>query len=445
MVLLQSGTSMVFLIPPCLLSLALPAPFGADVSGQTLAFPGAEGYGKFTTGGRGGRVLEVTNLNDRGPGSLREALTAKGPRTVVFRLSGTIALASDLVVTHGDLTVAGQTAPGDGICIRNYPTVVSADNVTLRYLRFRPGDTQRTENDALTVIGQKNVIIDHCSMSWAIDEVGSFYDNTNFTLQWCILSESLNSSFHRKGEHGYGGIWGGSSASFHHNLLAHHTSRNPRFNGGRTRPDPGTERVDFRNNVVYNWGSRCMYGGEMGKQNIVANYFKPGPASKHRGRFLELDDDSGQWYVAENVVEGQPHVSADNWAGVVAKAGTSGRQDEPFPCVAHGTEEPAKAFAAVLEHAGAVLPRRDPVDRRVVAEAAAGETASGTGIIDSQDEVGGWPLLRSCSPPDDTDHDGIPDDWERRKGLLPHNPDDGRAITGTGYTNLEMYLNQIIR
>ena len=221
----------------------------SNVECCALAFPEAEGGGANATGGRGGRVVEVTNLNDAGPGSLRAAIGATGPRIVVFRVSGTIALQSPLAVRRGDLTIAGQTAPGNGICLKNYALVLNdVQNVIVRYLRLRPGDEKGVETDGLSGGRCRNVIIDHCSVSWSTDECLSLYLSEDVTVQWCLISESLHYSTHSKGPHGYGGIWGGRNASFHHNLLAHHASRNPRFSRD-------CENVDFSNNVIYNWGS----------------------------------------------------------------------------------------------------------------------------------------------------------------------------------------------
>jgi hypothetical protein len=430
-----------------------------EATPQVLAFPGADGYGKYTSGGRGGRLIAVTNLNDSGPGSLRAAIEEDGPRTIVFRVSGTIVLESDLVIENGDLTVAGQTAPGDGITIRDYKTQIVADNVILRFLRFRLGDESRHVDDALGANGARNVIIDHCSMSWGIDEVASFYDNENFTLQWSIISESLYNSYHPKGNHGYGGIWGGAGASFHHNLLAHHSSRNPRFHGGRSAATADDELVDFRNNVIYNWGFQASYGGENGRQNVVANYYKPGPATTRSHYFLERYNDEGRWYVTENVLEGNFEVTGDNWRGVIGPSPDEGRSESPFSFVIDTTKSPHDAYKDVLRYAGAVLPERDAVDARIVDEVRNGiATFSGSsyaqdqrsitgevphGIIDSQSDVGGWPIPRGAPAPVDSDGDGIPDEWEIANGLDPEDPDDGRRITESGYSNLEIYLNEL--
>lgn len=428
--------------------------------GQQLAFPGAEGAGRFTTGGRGGEVYEVTNLNNSGPGSLRAGIDRQGPRTIVFRVSGTIALESNLQIRNGDLTIAGQTAPGDGIAIKGGGVVINANNIIIRYIRFRPGDILEQELDALWGRQQKDIIIDHCSMSWSTDEVGSFYDNENFTLQWSILSESLFESVHGKGRHGYGGIWGGKQASFHHNLLAHHTSRTPRFNGSRYTTTAETEIVDFRNNVIYNWGGNSAYGGEDGNQNMVANYYKPGPATgggEKQYRIVDayaLDGELGRWYVTDNVVEGYPEVSANNWNGGVQRLTAAeeelARVDEPFPYEPVETHTAEEAYELVLANAGAAYPYRDPIDARVIEEVATGTATYGgaygtqKGIIDTQETVGGWPELISAPAPEDTDQDGMPDAWETANGLDPNDPEDGKQIADNGYSNLENYLNEIL-
>src|SRR5690606_26984745 len=271
-----------------------------------LAFPAAEGFGRYASGGRGGAVYTVTNLQDSGEGSLRKGIIKQGPRTIVFAVSGTIFLESPLDINRGDLTIAGQTAPGDGITIAGYPVSIKADNVILRYMRFRMGDINNLQGDALGGRGVSRVILDHCSMSWATDEVASFYGNRDFTMQWCIISEALNLSVHEKGEHGYGGIWGGAKASFHHNLIANNNSRNPRFSGSSTTPNGPDEFVDFRNNVIYNWKGNSIYGGEKGNYNVVNNYFKAGPATPkgRRDRILNPSEPYGSFFVQGNHVEG---------------------------------------------------------------------------------------------------------------------------------------------
>ena len=251
---------------------------------QQLAFPGAEGYGKFTVGGRGGKVFEVTNLNDKGPGSLRAAVDAKGPRTVVFRVSGNIELESPIRIKNPFITIAGQTAPGDGICLKNHPLSIDADQVIVRYIRIRPGDVSGNDYDAVSSRYTKHMILDHISASWSIDECVSVYHCDSITIQWCLIAESLYGSNHIKGHHGFGGIWGSNYSTYHHNLLAHHSSRNPRMASG-------AGYTDYRNNVIFNWGYQSCYGGEafqtgndefnFSRFNIVSNYYKPGPATRH--------------------------------------------------------------------------------------------------------------------------------------------------------------------
>jgi len=416
------------------------------------AFPGAEGFGKYTLGGRGGKVYEVTNLNDSGPGSFRAACEAKGPRTVVFRVSGTIELQSGLKIKNPYITIAGQTAPGDGICIKNYQLAFDTDHVIVRYIRVRPGDEKGKEQDALGGSGD-HIIIDHCSVSWGVDETLSINKGSNVSVQWCMVAESLTRSLHKKGAHGYGGLWGGPGGSFHHNILAHHSSRNPRASGNKE-----SGLLDCRNNVIYNWGFNSAYGGEMWPRNWINNYYKAGPATSPsvRDRIFLQKDPRGKMYCAGNYVLGFPAITRDNWAGGIdyAPDGTANeetlRVDTPY-CVAPVTTTSAKkAFAAVLRGAGCSR-RRDAVDERIVHEirtgtARYGETygGGGKGLIDSQTAVGGWPELRSLPAPADRDHDGMPDKWETRHHLNPEDPADGPRDAGSnGYTNLEEYLNSI--
>ncbi len=415
---------------------------------ETLAFPGAEGFGKYTSGGRGGVVLFVTNLNDDGLGSLRSAIETEGSRTIIFQISGNIRLQSPLHIEEGNLTIAGQTAPGDGICICDYPVIIKADNVILRFIRSRLGDRYELSEDAISATHCENLIVDHCSFSWGIDEVASFYDNVNTTVQWCIVSESLNDSYHHKGKHGYGGIWGGMGASFHHNLIAHNSSRNPRFMGSRYHKQPERELVDFRNNVIYNWGMNSSYGGEAGRHNLVANYYKSGPASKRKDRIVEPWDENGRWFISQNYVFDHPKIIADNWAGGVQGDYVDEiRADSVFAVEDVYTIKAEEAFELVLSNAGVVIPVRDTVDTRIVSEVRSGKASfgkDGRGIIDSQKQVGSWPELRSTKPLADRDMDGMPDQWEISTGLNPDNPKDSKGYSGTGYTYLEEYLNSLV-
>jgi hypothetical protein len=437
---------------------------------QQPAFPGAEGGGMYTTGGRGGKIIFVDNLNDKGNGSFRKAVEEEGPRTIVFRVSGNIELQKTLHIKNGNLTIAGQTAPGDGICLKNYGIRIDADNVIVRFIRVRPGDVMKEENDAASGIGHKNIIIDHCSFSWAMDEVASFYDNADFTMQWCIISESLYKSEHHKGEHGYGGIWGGLNASFHHNLLSDHTSRNPRFCGPRYTGKPENEKTDFRNNVIYNWGFNSTYGGEEGSYNMVHNYYKPGPATskKSGSRILDLTQmfynprinpdtlRAGWFFISGNMVEGNPEVSENNWNGGVQGKGVDknaikkSKLTESIPFAPVKTTDAETAFTRVLKSAGASS-SRDIVDTRIAEEAKTGIEKHGNsfdggenGIIDSQNDVGGWPELKSFPAPVDSDNDGMPDDWEKKNKLNPNHPDNNEFTINKNYTNIEMYINSLV-
>lgn len=446
--------------------------FGQLIYTQQLAFPTAEGYGKFSKGGRGGVVYEVTNLNDNGTGSLRSAVEASGPRTVVFRVSGTIILESPLTIRHPYITIAGQTAPGDGICIRRYPIIIDANHVVLRYLRIRLGDESGGDYDAVSSRYVNNIILDHVSASWSVDECVSLYHCDSITVQWCIISESMSKSNHVKGSHGFGGIWGSNYGTYHHNLLAHHSSRNPRMASG-------SGYTDYRNNVIYNWGYNSCYGGEkqqVGNEkfsfsefNIVANYYKPGPATRPGEVTCRIanpssrnDNDFGKWHIADNVVEGNENVSTDNWnGGVQTKIPFEKiKLDNPWPSMPIKQQSAAEAYIIVLDNAGAILPGRDAVDARVVNEVRDGyatyegksyknehqvaDRAKISGIIDTQEDVGGWPLLKSSPAPIDTDHDGMPDAWEKKHGLDPTDPSDANGdLNSDGYTNIEDYLNSI--
>lgn len=453
----------------CLFGLAVllsAVPMEAQVVENTtpVAFPGAEGHGRFVTGGRGGRVIYVTNLNNSGAGSFRDAVeTQSGTRTVVFAVSGIIELQSNIRIRNGNLTIAGQTAPGDGITLKNYTVQVEASNLIIRFLRFRMGDEKATENDAIWGRRRQDIILDHCTMSWATDEASSFYDNSNFTMQWCLLSESLRNSVHDKGRHGYMGIWGGKKASFHHNLLVHHDSRVPRFCGSRYSNLPDEELVDFRNNVLFNWGGNNGYAGEGGSYNMVNNYYKPGPASSNRGRIFQPYPDNGgnaqpagvwgTFYVNGNYNTENSSVNNDNWAGIhpaVPKPKAELRSDQEFDKGHITTHSAQDAYEVVLSYAGASLVR-DAVDARVVNETRqgtytfTGSNGSTNGLIDSQADVGGWPVHSSSAAPLDSDGDGMPDAWELAYGLNPNDPSDGNDYDHSSmFTNLEVYLNSLV-
>jgi pectate lyase len=389
-------------------------------------------------------VYEVTNLNDSGPGSLRDAVS-KGNRTVVFRVSGTIELKKRLVVTQPNLTIAGQTAPGDGICLRNFTFAVASRNVIVRYLRSRLGDVSRQEDDSMGVLhGASNVIFDHCSASWSIDEALSLSGNeTDVTIQWCIIAEPLNNSLHAKGPHGYGSLARSNGrVSLHHNLWAHCDGRNPRLGDNYGRPPYPT--FDVRNNVIYDYGRICS-GLTQGvlKVNYVGNYIRPGPSSKAKFPVHVGAPSDMQFYIKDNIFESNDKLTANNalFFDALELAGKRQVQTvaEPFQVLPVRTQSAKEAFEAVLAVAGASLPARDAVDQRIVEQ-----VRKGTGkIIDSQSEVGGWPELKSAPPPLDSDHDGMPDEWESRHGLDPKDPSDAaQSRDKNGYTNLEHYLNR---
>jgi len=334
-------------------------------------------------------------------------------------------------------------------------------------MRFRMGDEAKQVDDALGGQGSRNMIIDHCSMSWSIDECASFYANEDFTMQWCLLTESLRNSFH-EGSHGYGGIWGGNRASFHHNLLAHHSNRNPRFRGNKINRETDVELMDLRNNVIYNYNG-TSYGSEGGgSYNMVNNYYKYGPASdddmdkemlfvnaaKAEYNWLELEGAHGVFYVDGNYIAANEGYTADNWSGAVAweKSLTleQVKSEVEFDKGTVTTDDAETAYQKVLEHAGASL-YRDTVDRRAVHDTRTGTATvmdggngSTNGYIDTQEAVGGWPVLNSLPAPDDTDDDGMPDAWELARGLDPDDPMDGNGDRDHDlYTNIEEYINSL--
>lgn len=460
MILLQAGM---------MTTIARQTPPGSPAA--PIAFPGAEGYGKYATGGRGGKVRIVTNLNDDGPGSFRDAAEAKGKRIIVFAVSGTIHLETKLTI-KGEVTIAGQTAPGDGICLADRPVGVGGDNVIIRYLRFRMGDRHEKNemvdgngsDDAFGFTRRKNIIIDHCSLSWSTDEVMSVYMGDSTTLQWNIIAEPLNYSYHfETGDtdfehHGFGGIWGGQRLSAHHNLFAHCRNRTPRFNGVRTSQ---VESVDYRNNVIYNWGANNIYAGEGGTYNVIDNYYKYGPETQKSVRFRIANPGRtkeipfGKWYVAGNEVDGSPETTADNRLGVHFDKSVQQTEqegvvvDRPFDSEPIPRQTAAEAFRAVLQKAGASF-RRDTLDARIV-----NDVQQRTGrFIDVQ---GGfphgtpyeqskiaWPALQSLPAKPDRDQDGMPDEWELVKGLNPDNAADAAGYKlDKNYTNIEVYMNEL--
>jgi len=466
----------------CILSFILAISLQSFAENR-LAFPTAEGAGRYTWGGRGGQVLVVNRLDDdSNPGSLRWAVEQSGARTVIFDVSGDIILNSALRITNDSITIAGQTAPGDGITIRNHTVFNAANQVIVRFMRFRPGDELGVEIDAFEGRGQSDIILDHLSMSWANDEIASWYNNRNFTMQWSILSEPLGDAGHERGVRGYAGLWGGNPGTFHHNLIAHSARRNPRLNGVRLRFwdrfGAFSEQVDFVNNVVYNWGdTENAYGGEGGRYNFLNNYFKPGPATPHgllRERFMyawaRVDRnpggvgefvDYGWFYMGGNVMHGNPTLTADNWSGtgmVIGNpvGGSSNRNHidsvrvfTPFLPLAVNLRSAEEAFDVVLARSGASH-RRDAVDERIIRETRTGIYTYGSfGFIDSQTEVGGWPELRSKEPAPRTlrgtpHDDGIPD-WFKIQHNLPLNENvANRYDLSDIYTNLEMYLNSLV-
>ena len=434
------------------------------------AFPGAWGGGMYSLGGRGGKVYVVTSLDDAGPGTLREACNAIGPRIVVFNVAGIIHLKNRIRVRAPYITIAGQTAPGDGICVRGATFAIDTHDVVIRHMRFRRGETNvANRDDALGGNPIGNIIIDHCSTSWGLDENLSMYRHmhrpkdgdkdlklptVNITIQWCISSEALDTY-----NHSFGSTIGGHNSLFHHNLWACNTGRNPSI---------GMDG-DFNcvNNVIYNWRHRTIDGGDQKSTYcIVNNYFKPGPttpegAIRHRvlrpdgrrpGPDKTLPREWGKAYVAGNVVEGNDAVTKDNWAGGVQTDGDEDSKvvlakvklDKAPPMPKHELQTATESYASVLDHAGATRPKRDAVDARVIASVRKGTATEGTkdGIITDIKQVGGYPVYKG-EPVKDGDGDGIPDWWETKYGLNPNDASDAMKDTGDGYTNVEKYINSI--
>jgi len=417
-----------------------------------LAFPGAEGAGAHSQGGRGGRVLRVTTLADSGPGSLRAAVEASGARTIIFDVGGTIQLRSPLRIREGRITIAGQSAPGGGITLRDQPITIEADDVLVRYIRARLGDETRVEADAFSIVRGRRIIVDHVSASWSIDETLSAGEPArdasrgvyDVTVQWSIIAESLNGSGHAKGSHGYGTLVRagfGARLSWHHNLWAHHSARMPRP-GNYNGPDVDSTGplIEFRSNVFYNWGGqRSGYNADEASHivyNFIDNAYVAGPNSTRPIAFQESNR-LARAYFAGNSMNGA--IPADPWSLVTGLAVAENRLSQPVD-VAPVRRDPApSAFERVLARAGASRVR-DPVDARIVASV---RSRGGT-IIDSQSEVGGWPALAAGAPWRDSDGDGLPDDWERRNRLNPTDSADGNADRDRdGYTNLEEWLAEL--
>lgn len=473
-----------------------------EEDGVARAFPGAEGGGMYTTGGRGGKILHVTTLEDNASeGSLRWAVAQSGARTIVFDVAGIIELKSDLKISNGNVTIAGQTAPGDGICLKNYTVNINADNVIIRFVRFRLGD-EAPWSDADIAAGKadgedavwgryhKDIILDHCSMSWSIDETASFYANANFTMQWCLIGESMSKcKLHSKGDHGYGGIWGGKDASFHHNLLAHHSNRTPRFDhqylydGNNVSTATYRGNVDYRNCVNYNYGSgNGCYGGEGGSYNLVNNYYKAGPSTTARAYFIEADGgykttinkvetffpyEWARLYLSGNYNADYPSGSTKfpdgvywkkaydsyslSYSGHILGSALSikGKEDKTAYSTTHSAQD---ALSRVCDYAGASL-RRDVVDERI-----SKDVLNGTGkIITDMNSVKtacgiAWPEYKATEAElqkvKDTDGDGMPDWFEDQFGLDKADAADGARIwldKNSRYSNFEMYLHYLVR
>lgn len=430
---------------------------------RQLAFPGAEGYGRFAIGGRGGRIVKVTNLNDNGPGSLRAALELDEPRIVVFDVSGRIHTKSRLIIRNPYLTVAGQTAPGKGICISNYNLgIYGTHDCIVRFVRVRPGNTAGKTLDGMGMASSDHSIIDHCSISWTQDESFSSRGAKNITFQRNLISEALNVAGHKKyskgTEHGYAASIGGDVGSFHHNLLAHCAGRNWSMAGGIDQAGIHAGRLDIRNNLVYNWSHRTTDGGAK-EVNFVNNYYRPGPSTKVFHVIMpqhEAPFGPQEYYVIGNVMEGK-YGAKERYAGVKEWRGESMEDyivKEPFFESYVTTTSAEDAVPEILADVGCNRPVLDEHDKRVIEEVTnttttyVGSETGYPGLPDSQEDVGGWedyPEVHRTAKWD-TDGDGMPNWWEEKLGL---NPDSAAGDfseshadqDGNGYSNIEDYLN----
>ncbi|GJM05801.1 MAG: hypothetical protein DHS20C09_17970 [marine bacterium B5-7] len=430
--------------------IALVLVIGDYAQGATLAFPGAQGFGKFTKGGRGGKVIEVTNLKDKGTGSLRAALQASGPRTVVFRVSGKIILADRIKIKTPYLTIAGQTAPGEGVVVNGMINIMTHD-VIIRHLRVRvgPGKVPKTIiRDSIQVSSANayNIMLDHVSLSWGVDETFSIWRASKgaITVQWSIISESLDcpSPRHPEGCHGKGVLIGGKATkiSFHHNLLAHNPDRNPSLTSGD---------IDMVNNVIYNYRDPASIRPQHGKVrvNMVGNYFLSGPNTILKKGAVRLYNgqkfNSGSGVYCKGNIHPKFRKSNSLPETLIAYSGGGGSKFKivgsryGYPVVS--TTSAFTAYNDVLAKAGAIRPARGKIDKRIVASV---KKKNGK-IISMPSQVGGLPTPGFGNPPLDVDRDGMPNNWENKWNF---NPNDGKDAAkdkdGDGYTNLEEYLNQ---
>ena len=445
----------------------------AQAKEKIYAFPGAEGFGAYARGGRGGKVLFVTNLKDYNPikekpilGSLRAACETNGPRIIIFRISGTIPLKNALTITEPYITIAGQSAPGMGICLKNYRLQISTNDVIVRYLRVRPADNMENEEgfrgdniDAISVTNARNVIIDHCSASWSVDETLSVTHSDMVTIQWCMITESLNCSAHHKGCHGYGSLVRGekgAKVTYHHNLYAHHANRNPRPGGHISyKDDPEGWTFDFRNNVIYNWGAESAGYNMDGigqpdcitKMNFIGNYYIQGPDSKGSLAFNERSTQAIA-YFEDNWMNGA--CPNNQWSLVsfgkkrTEELKQAYKRLKPFKVSPVTTDDAYAAFRKVIVDAGATLPIRDDIDIRIIKQVISKLSEKGDfgHIINDETEFGNWPELISFPAARDNDNDGMADVWEIKNGLNPKDTSDSSGDKDKdGYTNIEEFLN----